>query len=59
MALRKREQEIAFQLAKQVSEMYLADKDDRKPWLFPQTLAITKLRKGHCRPYATPIRWEP
>lgn len=44
----KREQEIAFQLAKQVSEMYLADPEDRKPWLFPQTLAITKRWLTEC-----------
>nr|WP_155337348.1 DEAD/DEAH box helicase family protein [Acrocarpospora corrugata] len=37
-----REQEVAFELAKRVMESYLTDPDDRRPWLFPQILRITK-----------------
>jgi len=44
----KRQQEIAFQIARRVTELYLADPDDRKPWLFPQALRITKQWLAEC-----------
>ncbi|MFF4122685.1 BPTD_3080 family restriction endonuclease [Microbispora rosea] len=46
-----REQEVAFQLAKRVMESYLTDPDDRKPWLFPQILRITKQWLAECVDY--------
>ncbi|GGS87746.1 restriction endonuclease [Planobispora rosea] len=44
----KRDQEIAFHLAKRVTELYLADPGDHKPWLFPQALRITKQWLAEC-----------
>lgn len=38
----KRDQEVAFQLARRVLERYLSDADNPKPWYFPQVLAIAK-----------------
>ncbi|GGP12990.1 DEAD/DEAH box helicase family protein [Nonomuraea glycinis] len=46
-----REQEVAFQLAKRVMESYLTDPDDRKPWLFPQILQISKQWLAECVDY--------
>ncbi|WP_424535519.1 BPTD_3080 family restriction endonuclease [Sphaerisporangium viridialbum] len=44
----KRRQEVAFEVAKRTTETYLADPDDRKPWLFPPILDITKQWLDKC-----------
>ncbi|AQZ68580.1 Type III restriction-modification enzyme, helicase subunit [[Actinomadura] parvosata subsp. kistnae] len=46
-----REQEVAFELARRVMESYLTDPNDRKPWLFPQILRITKRWLAECIDY--------
>lgn len=48
---RKREQEVAYHLAERVMLGYLTDPDDRKPWLFPQIVHITKRWLAECVMY--------
>ncbi|MEW6358491.1 MAG: BPTD_3080 family restriction endonuclease [Planctomycetota bacterium] len=46
---RRRENEVAFLLAKLVLEKYFRDQEENtKPWLFPQILAITKRWLTEC-----------
>ena len=47
----KRDQEIAFQLARRVMERFLTDGQDPKPWYFPQVLRITKDWLAQCVTY--------
>jgi type III restriction enzyme len=47
----RREQEIAFQLARRVMERFLTDGQDPKPWYFPQVLRITKDWLAQCVAY--------
>jgi type III restriction enzyme len=45
----RREQEVAFLLAKLVLETYFSDKDGEvKPWLFPQLLGIARRWMNEC-----------
>lgn len=46
---RRRENEVAFKLAKRTLEKYFRDDEEGdKPWLFPQLLAITKQWLAQC-----------
>lgn len=45
---RRRENEVAFMLAKETLQRYFRDGETEKPWLFPQLLSITKRWLKEC-----------
>ncbi len=45
---KRRENEVAFQLAKETLERYFTTDGDFRPWLFPQLLAISKRWMAEC-----------
>jgi type III restriction enzyme len=44
----RREQEVVFQIAKTMMDKYFNEDDNRRPWLFPQLVNITKEWMKEC-----------